>query len=80
MSLFHLQIFNDLYQGQQHCYVKHRVYLGNYRSQIPSQNIKRCFEISLIRSSNDEKDALLPVLSITESMFVAVCKAIGSLV
>lgn len=75
MSPFHLQIFNDLYQGQQHCYVKHRVYLGNYRSQIPSQNIKSWFEI---RNHNDDKGTLLPVLSITETMFVAVCGAIGS--
>lgn len=78
VSPFHLQIFNDLYQGQQRCYVNHRVCLGNYRSQIPSQNIKSCFEISLIRSPNNEKGALLPVLSITESMFVAAFGATGS--
>lgn len=78
VSPFPWQIFNDLYQGQQHCYVKHRVNLGNCRSQIPSQNIKKCFEISLISSPNDEEGDLLLVLSITESMFAADCGAVGS--
>lgn len=80
VSPFHLQILNDLYQGEQRCYVKHRIYLGNYRSQIPSQNIKCFWEICLIRSPNDEKGVLLPELSITESRFVAACGALGSVV
>lgn len=62
---FHLQIFNDPYRGEQSCCLKQRVHLGNYWSQIPWEK------------PSDEKGALLAVLRVTGSRFVALCGSIG---